>query len=183
MKLIRVTNSSFNKLKQLVIKAISARGTYTAETYAPYGTDARPVKDTTVIYSTTERDGDEAIMGCLNKNLKAEIGEHRLFCTDEQGAFKFSIWLRANGEVLIGDSEIPAEYTNFAVLYNESKAEQDKLKATVNDLVNKWNAFCASYTPGSPSTLGTPPTLASSTVTPNTSNFALTKNEKIKFNS
>jgi hypothetical protein len=43
MKLLRIVSSVFNKKKQLEIKAVSARNTYTAEAYGSYGTDARPI--------------------------------------------------------------------------------------------------------------------------------------------
>lgn len=36
------------------------------------------------------------------------------------------------------------------------------LEDKVNSVIEKWNTFAAAYTPGSPSALGTPPTLATS---------------------
>jgi hypothetical protein len=121
------------------------------------------------------------MIGVLNKDRKAEVGELRIYCTDENGAFKFNIWLRADGTFLIGDSDTPEDYTNFAVKYNEAKQELDKVKTTLNELIQKWNAFCASYVPGSPSTTGSPPTLSTSTVSANSSDFSLLKNAKTKF--
>lgn len=182
IRLLRLTATSISDKAQLIIKAISARYTYTAPEYGSYGTDSRPVKDTSVAYSTTQIDGAEIILGCLNKNRKAEEGEHRLFCTDKDGVFKFNIWLRADGTLLQGNSEEPADYTNFATKYNESLQELNKIKSTLNTLVNNWNAFVLAYVPGSPSTVGTPPTLSGSDVPVNTSDFTLIKNENIKTN-
>lgn len=178
----RITQSSYNKLKQLVYTVISARGTFTAEEYGPYGMDSRAPEDNAVLYDNTERDGDEVIIGVLNKDRKAEIGEVRLFCTDENGAFKFNVWLRADGTLFIGDSDQPSSFTNFAVKYNEALAEINKLKTTVDDVVQKWNAFATAYVPGGPTVVGSPPTLSTSMVTANNSDFTKMKNEKIKTN-
>jgi hypothetical protein len=125
-RLLRVTNTVLNKIFQLEIKAIASKSTYTAEDYGPYGTDSRPPKNATVIYITTERNGDEAIIGVLNKGRKAEIGEHRIFSTNADRLFKFNIWLTADGKVRIGNSDAPADYTNFATRYNELKTAYDK---------------------------------------------------------
>lgn len=131
-RLIRITDTFFNNLKQLVAKGVGGfRTTYTTEVYSEWGDDSRPVKDTTALRVLTEADGDEAIIGYLLKNRKAEIGEKRLYCTDENAEVKFIVWLRKDGTVLIGDSDIPAQYTNFAVKYNELLVEYNKTKAYV----------------------------------------------------
>lgn len=54
---------------------------------------------------------------------------------------------------------------------------EDKL----NDTISNWNEFCASYTPGSPSAVGTPPTLATAVLTPveNTTQAQI-ENDKVK---
>lgn len=182
-KLLSLLSSEYDRLGRLVVKAWNGGSyTYTAEEAGPWGMDARAIKGTVGLYAPTQRDGDELFLGWLIKDRLAEIGETRLFSTDANGVQKFNAWLRADGTMLLGDSITPADYANFAVLYNESLAENNKLKATINDLVQRWNAFCNAYTPGSPSTLGTPPTLTASTVTSNASDFTKIKNPKIKYN-
>lgn len=177
-KLLRITGTSFNKLKQRVVKVIgSSKSTLTAEEYSSFGIDSNPPKDLTAIYMRTEADGDECIIGYLLKDKLAEVGETRLFSTDSDLGLKSYVWLKNDGTILInGDN-------NNAVLFNELKTEFNKLKQDHNTLVQKWNAFCSAYAPGSPSSLGTPPTLATSTVTANSSNIDNAKNAKIKTNS
>lgn len=153
-----------------------------AKQISPFGIDSNPTNDKRGLFISTSTIGKYYSVGIINTNCKSQPGETRLFSTNSQGIFKYNIWLRADGTMLQGDSDNPAVYTNFAVKYNESKSEQDKLKATVDSLVTKWNAFVLAYVPGSPSNIGTPPTLAGSNITPNTSNFALIKNDKIKTN-
>ena len=66
------------------------------------------------------------------------------------------------------------------VKFNELKIEFNKLKDDHNTLANKWNTFCTAYVPGSPTVVGLPPTLTTSTVIANNSNIDNAKNDKIK---
>lgn len=50
-----------------------------------------------------------------------------------------------------------------------------------NDLVSKWNSFCSSYAPGSPASVGTPPTLSTQTLEPiNNTTVEHIENPKVK---
>lgn len=182
IKLLRVASSKFDKLKRLVVTVWNGGSdVLTAEEYGPYGVDSRPIKDIIAAYTRSAKDGDDLIIGVLNKDRKAEVGEIRLFSTNSSGVLKFNVWLRNDGFMLAGASGEPADYTNFAVLFNEMKTEFNSLKSDHNTLAQKWNAFCNSYTPGSPSTTGLPPTLTTSTVSLNTSNIDNAKHPKIKY--
>ena len=44
-------------------------------------------------------------------------------------------------------------------------ARFNKIENKLNDFIEKWNSFCSSYAPGSPSSTGTPATLSTSTET------------------
>jgi len=64
MKLLSVTSTSFNNIKQLVVKAWNGRSnTLTAEEVSPYGVDSNPIKKTIGVYARTEADGDEVFLG------------------------------------------------------------------------------------------------------------------------
>ena len=54
----------------------------------PYGVDSNPIKDMVAVYSETTGKGETVIIGYLNKNLKAEVGEFRTFSTDSNGGRK-----------------------------------------------------------------------------------------------
>jgi len=181
--LLTFLSASIDSVGRRIMKVWNGKSdTRTARQYGPYGIDSNPIKNRVALFTHTQLDGADAILGVANFDNQADPGETRLFATDEAGTFKFNIWMKADGTVLIGDNKVPASFTNFAVKYNESNAEIGKLKATVDDLVTKWNAFASVYVPGSPSVTGLPATLATSNVTPNTSNFTLMKNDKVKFN-
>ena len=54
-----------------------------------------------------------------NKDKDRETGESRIFATDNSGAFKYNVWLRNDGTVLIGDSDNPSAYTNNLIKWTE----------------------------------------------------------------
>lgn len=181
--IVKIISTSINNgVRFIKILCMGKQDIRSVKQIAPFGIDSAPTNDKRGLYTTTSTIGKYYSLGVINTNVISKEGETRMFSTDAGGGFKFQIHLTNDGEVLIGTSNTSSAYTNNAVKYNESKSENDKLKSTVDDLVTKWNAFCGSYVPGSPSTVGTPPTLSTSTVTPNTSNFSLIKNSKIKYN-
>jgi len=180
LKLLKITQSTVDALTRRVVTLWNGNSTtVTAVQYGPYGEDSNPVKNSMGIYSPTELDGKEVCLGIMNKNAKAELGERRLYCTDANGDFKFNIWLRADGTVLIGDSEIPANYTNFAVKYNELKIEYDKTKAYITALKTATQAIATALDPFIP---GTSAAFIAAMTGQVLGDIASSKNEKVKFN-
>lgn len=179
MKLLKVLSTALDRLARLEIQVWNGKSrTYTAKEIGPYGTDSNPIKDMQAIYATTEMDGAEVVIGYLNKSRLAEAGEHRIYATNATDTHKFSLWLRADGTALFGDSEIPADYTNFFVMFNELKTEFNELKGKYNDLATKFNAHTHIYSPGG----GAPvPTAAPvSAASQSTANIDNAKHTKIK---
>lgn len=189
-KLVRITETTWNNLKQLIVKAIGGYNiTYTTETYSEYGDDSRPIDEVTAIRLRTEADGDEAIIGYLLKDRLAEVGEKRLYATDEVGEIKFVVWLRNDGTCLQGDSNNPVDYTNFAVKFNELKTEFNSLKASYNDLVAKVNANATllgththPYINVAAPAITSPSGVAGQSGSTNNANIDNAKNTKIKYN-
>lgn len=136
LKVVKIYNTSFDALRRLIPKflVMGKSDVRTAVEAGPYGTDSNPVKDMIALYGQSETTGKQYIIGYLNKNRLAAGGEHRIFATDANGAFKFNVWLRADGTILIGDSDDPTSYTNFVVKYNELKTEYDKTKLYLTTL-------------------------------------------------
>jgi len=181
----KVISTSLDAAKRLVVKILfqgkltNGQGDVRTPIEASaFGVDSNPTEGKIAIYAQSPQKGKYYIIGYLNTDRKALTGETRLFSTNDSGSLQAYVWLRNNGQFL----ELNGD-DNFAVKYNETKDELNKLKATLDDLVTKWNAFTSVYAPGSPSSVGTPPTLATSNVQPNNSNFTLIKNAKIKTNS
>lgn len=142
---------------------------------SPSGVDSNPIKDMVAVYAPTGTKGETVIIGYLNKNQKAEVGELRVFATNDSGTEKFYVWLRSSGEIEIGGT------SNYAVKFNELKTEFNALKQSHNDLLNEYKTHTHIATlavSGSSATGTTNPTI--STQTPNTSNIDNAKNDKIK---
>lgn len=171
MNLVKVFSSNTNDLKQRLIKVLrmGRNDVQTSIQAAPYGVDSNPVKDMVAVYGKTETDGSTVIIGYLNKNSLADVGELRLFSTDANGSEKFYTWLKNDGTIEIGGNQ------NFAVKFNELKTEFNKLKQSHNDLLTEYKMHV--HTGGTISgSTGT----TTSTQLANTSNIDNAKNDKIK---
>ncbi len=169
--LIKVISSSITAGKRIIkFFRFGVSDIQTAFEYSPFGVDSNPIKDMVAIYAPTSDNGETVIIGYLNKNQKAASGELRIFATDDSGTEKFYVWLKKTGVIEIGGD------TNFAVKFNELKAEFNKLKTDYNGHITEYNLHThLGVTVGSGSTGVTTP----STKT-NTSNIDNAKNDKIK---
>lgn len=84
---------------------------------------------------------------------------------DKEGAFSFEntgagkIVVDKNGEITLNDGS-----KGGLVISGEVADKIKNLEEKYNALAQKWNTFCSSYIPGSPSTTGLPATLSTSTV-------------------
>lgn len=176
MQIAQVISTEFNKVLQRIIKVrrFGKSDVQTSVEASPFGVDSNPIKNWVAVYAATSEKGKSVIVGYLNKNQLAAVGENRTYSTDAEGNLKFYIWQKNDGTCELGGD------SNFAVRFNELKTEFNKLKASHNTLAQKWNSFCGVYVPGSPSTTGLPASLSGSTVTENDSDIDQAKNDKIK---
>jgi hypothetical protein len=104
MQLAKTISTNIDSLKRRVVKILrfGLADTLTPIQVAPYGVDSVPIKDMVAVYSETSEKGKSVIVGYLNKNALAGVGEHRTFSTDANGALKFYIWQKANGTCEMG---------------------------------------------------------------------------------
>lgn len=148
-----VISTAFNLLTRRRLVKITRFGkndTQTGIEASPYGTDSNPVKGMRAIYAETASKGEQVIIGYVNKDLLAGVGEHRIFSTDLLGNVVFSVWLKNDGTCQIGGN------LNHMTRY-------EALEVAFNELQAKFNAFAAAYVPGGPTVVGLPPTVAQST--------------------
>lgn len=147
MKLLSVLSTSFDASKRLVVKAWNGRSdTRTAKQYAPSGIDSNPISGMVAMYSRTELDGAEAIIGYLNINGMAKAGEIRFFSMDGNGAQQGYMWIKADGTLeLNGNSDNAVRYSPLSsALSSEANAiniELGKIAAVLNSIIPM------SYTP------------------------------------
>ncbi len=169
MNLVTVLSTSITKLVRTIkVKRYGKNDIRTPDEASAYGIDSNPVKDMRAIYIQGTDDENDVIIGYINKNQKAKVGEIRLFSTTSTGTEKFYVWLRDSGEIEIGGD------TNWGVKYTELKAELDKLKQDHNTLATAHDTHLHQVL----SIPTTPPTAPSNAT--NASDFSKAKNDKIK---
>lgn len=123
---------------------------------APYGVDSNPIKGMVAVYAETNEKGKTVIVGYLNKNQLAGVGEFRAYSTNSDGDLQTYAWLKNDGTMELGGS------AKHLARFEDLKTGFDRLKSDVNDLKSKWNTFAGAYIPGGPAVQGTPATVQTS---------------------
>lgn len=144
-------------------------------TSGSFGIDSRAVKDIIAIHAKTGVSGESVVIGFINKDCLSEIGENRLFSTDENGNLKQYIWLKNNGDIHFGGD------VGNLTRYQELKSGFDQLKTDFNSLVTAYNSHVhiTTATIGATPTPGTiSPTI--SVGTPSTADISNSKIDKFK---
>ncbi len=147
-KIISTTIKQGRRLVKLL--GFGTRDIREVEQVLPFGIDSNPPKGYKCIYADTADKKERVFLGLINEDVIAEIGETRIFSSNQNKEEQGYILLKNNGDFEFNGTG------DFLVRYS-------KLEEAFNDLQSKWNAFATAYTPGSPSTLGTPATASQST--------------------
>ena len=134
--LSKTISSEKNSWGQLLVKVLRMG---TADVQLPkqannFGIDSNPVKDMVAIYQRSSANGNAVIVGYLQKNSLADIGETRLFSTDQEGEVQMYVWAKNDGTLLLGGD------SKNLVRYQELETAFNSLKSTVDDLISKFNA-------------------------------------------
>jgi hypothetical protein len=131
LSLVKIISSEYNTLNQRIVKflGLGNKDIQTAIQASPHGIDSNPVKDLIAVYGKTKEKGETVIIGYLNKSLLAEVGENRLFSTDDAGGLKTFIWLKNDGTIqMAGTGDFMVRYEEMAKVCNELKDDITTLK-------------------------------------------------------
>lgn len=174
MNFVKVNSTSFDKFKRRLVKFLLYGKDDVRETEesAPYGLDSNPIKGMTAIYGRTDKSGDDVIIGYLNQNQLADVGEFRAYSTDSNGGLKTSIWLKNDGTIEVGGN------SNHLARFEKLKEGFDKLVDDFNDHLTAFNSHMhptAGTGPPSPPTPG-----AGIPATPSTASIDDAKIDEIK---
>jgi len=153
---VKVISSEFNTAKNRVVKFFryGKSDVQTAFEVGPFGFDSSVPKDYIAVYAATGSNGETVIIGYLNKNQLANVGESRMYSTDAAGALKFYLLMKADGTAELGGNT--KHLTRF-----------EELEAGFNQLKTEFNAHVHGGA-------GTPPTI------PSTASIAAAKINEIK---
>jgi hypothetical protein len=133
--LVKTISTEIRNLKRFIKFYKTGRSNVqTAQEAGPYGDDSNPIKDMVAVFADTSTKGKKVIIGYVNKNQLAGVGEKRIFSTDADGELQAYIWLKNDGAILLG-----GEGKNL-VRYQELETGFNALKDKVNALISKYNA-------------------------------------------
>lgn len=176
INVVDIISSSFDSAKKRLVKfyRMGTQDVQQCIQSSPHGIDSSPINGMRALYAQTHERGKNYIIGYLQTDQLAEPGETRVYSVDSSGKLKAWMWLKKDGTIEILGSD------DNLVRFKKLEEGFNKLKDDHNALVQKWNAFVAAYVPGSPSSVGTPPTLAGSNVPASTASIAGSKFDEVK---
>lgn len=175
--LIRYISSSIaDGLRRITVSRYGKYDTCETTEIAPPGYDAQPVPGQQGIYSDTSAYDTTIVFGYVNTNQKAAEGERRIYSTDNNGVLQYNVWLRNTGEVLLGESDNPEDYTNNLVKYNQLSTSLDNEAGQINTNFTQIATAIATLA----SALGLPPTPPLYTPTTVAADITTSKADKIK---
>ncbi|KKN55741.1 hypothetical protein LCGC14_0579510 [marine sediment metagenome] len=135
MNLVKIISTEIDDLTQRVSKFLrfGLNDVQTAIQTAPYGMDSNPIKGMIAVYGATSEKGKPVIIGYINKNQLADIGEARIFSTDENGVLKTFIWLKNDGIIEIGgDVDNMVRFSELKTAFNEMQSDVNTLKTAIS---------------------------------------------------
>lgn len=126
--LTRVISTRLDSVARRIVKVLRYGKSDVQEAIetSPYGTDSNPIKNMVAIYAETAVKGRVIIIGYINKNQLAAVGEHRVYSTDENGNLKTYIWLHNDGTMDIGGN------SNHMTQFEALKSAFDKFVSDFN---------------------------------------------------
>lgn len=171
MNIIKVNSTVFNDLRQRVVKFLryGRSNVQTAKEAAPFGVDSNPPANVAAVYSPTGHLGEGVVLGYIDKNKLAAVGETRLYSTNDKGVQQFYLSLKSDGNLELGGNvDFLVGYTQLAIQFNE-------LQAKFNALVGLFNSHTHV-----PTAFGTPTTTPASAADPSAADITQVKKDKLK---
>lgn len=176
IRLVKFISTELDNASRRIVKylRLGKRDVQTSPLAASFGSDCNPAGNLRAIYVETGVKGETYLVGFINRDLVAEVGENRQFSTDEDGNLIFEARMRNDGTYEIGGSvDNLARYSKLEESFNE-------LKSDFNDHVTDYNGHIhpttATVSTGSPGVL-TPTTSQS---TPSAADITPAKIDELK---
>ncbi len=121
------------------ILTVTQFGAKTSQESSPFGDDSNPLQGMTAVFAETTEIGEPVIIGYINENQLAAVGEKRLYSLDENGNESTFVWLKNNGNLeLNGNTFSAVRFQNLQVsLQNSDTAinvELNKIAAAITTL-------------------------------------------------
>lgn len=137
---IVISTEIVKKIRQIKIRRFGKSDIQDVVEASPFGIDSNPPKDLVAVYLASDDKGNSAIVGYINKNQKAGIGETRFYSVDANGAVKGFIWIKKDGNITInGDGDNAVRWTplssKLSTEANNITIELMKISAALNSII------------------------------------------------
>jgi hypothetical protein len=147
IKLVTILSSLFGSQNKRVIKvnSMGKGNTQTGLQASPYGIDSNPIPGLIGVYTQSSEMGKTALLGYLNKEMIADVGEIRTFATDADGVEKAYIWLKNDETIEIGGDV--DNLIRYAPLNSSIQGMSTDINAELVKIATGITAAGGTYTP------------------------------------
>ena len=100
----------------------------------PYGEDSNPIAGMDAVYLELSSRKNKVIVGYINKQQLADVGEKRIYSTNANGVVQFYIWLHADGTCEFnGKDNHLTQFEALQTAFNQLKSDFDLHVHTANN--------------------------------------------------
>jgi hypothetical protein len=141
---------SLSKLKSSTIEQgkrflkVLQFGAKTAKESYPFGFDSVPPADWTAIYAETTNKDESVIIGYINRNQLASIGESRIYALGSNKEVTAFLWAKSQGDLLLNGSNFTA--VRFDPLDTALQTEKSQINAELIKIQIAIASLGGSYT-------------------------------------
>lgn len=115
-----------NFARSIKVSRFGKDDTVTGMEAMPYGEDSNPIAGMDAVYLELSSRKNKVIVGYVNKQQLADVGEKRIYSTDANGNVQFYIWLHSDGTCEFNGRD------NHLTQYEALKIGFDQLKTDLN---------------------------------------------------
>lgn len=137
-------SNSFKQGKYRLFKVFQF-GAKTADECSPFGFDGNPLEDMDAIFAETSSGGEPVIIGYIQTQRLANLGESRLFSLKEDGTLSTYIWLRNNNIIEFGGND--ENLVKFSKLQEELTKLQNDINGELVKIASGITTAGGSYVP------------------------------------
>lgn len=133
MHLAKVISTEIVEAGRRIIKVLrlGKQDVQTPLQAGPFGSDVNPPANIRALYMRTGTKGDTFIVGFVNIDQVAEVGENRMFSTNENGDLIFEARMRNDGTFEIGGS------VDNLIRFAKLDVQMQKLSTDINTELTK----------------------------------------------
>ena len=113
---------------------------------SPHGVDSHPIEDLIAVYSETDQNGKNVILGYINRNAIADVGELRLYATNVDGDEQNYIYLKNDGQIEIGGNG--DNLIRYSPLNSELTAFKNQIQVELGLIATAIAGVGGAYAPG-----------------------------------